>query len=134
MALTQVRDGIERIRDVVADLRAFARPDERLVGRVELRAVCEAALRITASLVRHRATITTAFAADTPTVLANESRLGQVVINLIVNASHAMPARPTARRRSRSRTTAAASRPRCCRGCSTRSSPPRRPARAPAWA
>jgi len=96
VALTQVRDGIERIRDVVADLRAFARPDERLVGRVELRAVCEAALRITASLVRHRATITTAFAADTPTVLANESRLGQVVINLIVNASHAMPARPTA--------------------------------------
>jgi signal transduction histidine kinase len=146
-ALTQVRDGIERIRDVVADLRAFARPDERLVGRVELRAVCEAALRITASLVRHRATITTAFAADTPTVLANESRLGQVVINLIVNASHACPRRPrptssscapaaapTARRRSRSRTTAAASRPRCCRGCSTRSSPPRRPARAPAWA
>ncbi|MBL8625531.1 MAG: response regulator [Myxococcales bacterium] len=96
LALTQIRDGIERIRDVVADLRAFARPDERLVGRVELRAVCEAALRITASLVRHRATIATDFAADTPTVLANESRLGQVVINLIVNASHAMPARPTA--------------------------------------
>ena len=96
LALTQIRDGIERIRDVVADLRAFARPDERLVGRVDPRAVCEAALRITASLVRHRATITTAFAADTPTVIANESRLGQVVINLIVNASHAMPDRPTA--------------------------------------
>ena len=99
VALTQVRDGIERIRDVVADLRAFARPDERLVGRVELRAVCEAALRITASLVRHRATITTAFAADTPTVLANESRLGQVLINLIINASQAMPERPTSANR-----------------------------------
>jgi PAS domain S-box-containing protein len=96
LALTQIRDGIERIRDVVVDLRAFARPDERLVGRVDPRAVCEAALRITASLVRHRATITTAFAAETPPVIANESRLGQVVINLIVNASHAMPDRPTA--------------------------------------
>jgi len=94
LALAQMRDGIERIRDVVADLRAFARPDERLVSRLDLRAVCEAALRITASLVRHRATLSTAFAADTPAVIANESRLGQVVINLVVNASHAMPDRP----------------------------------------
>ena len=92
--LAHVRDGLERIRDVVADLRAFACPDERVAGRVEPRAVCEAALRIVASMVRHRADVTTDYAADTPAVIANESRLGHVLINLVVNAAHAMPERP----------------------------------------
>jgi len=90
-SLAQMTDGLERIRDVVADLRAFARPDEDVVSRVAPRVVCEVAIRIVSSLVRHRAEVTTAFAADTPDVIANQSRLGQVVINLIVNASQALP-------------------------------------------
>ena len=93
-SLAQMIDGLERIRDVVADLRAFSRPEEDVVARIALRTVCDAAIRIVSSLVRHRASVTTAYADDTPAVIANESRLGQVLINLIVNASHAMPDRP----------------------------------------
>jgi len=93
-SLGQVLDGLERIRGVVADLRAFARPEEDVVARTAPRAVCDAAIRIVSSLVRHRASVTTEFTDDTPEVIANESRLGQVIINLIVNASHAMPDRP----------------------------------------
>ncbi len=92
--LDQMDDGLERIRNVVTDLRAFARPEEELVARTALRAVCEAAIRIVSSLVRHRAVVITDFADDTPVVLANQSRLGQVMINLMVNASSAMPERP----------------------------------------
>ena len=98
-SLAQMGDGLERIRDVVSDLRAFARPEEDVVTRTAPRAVCEAAIRIVSSLVRHRAEVTTDFAADTPAVIANQSRLGQVLINLIVNASHALPARPVAANR-----------------------------------
>ena len=95
-SLAQMLDGLERIRDVVADLRSFARPEEEVVARTAPRAVCDAAIRIVSSLVRHRASVTTEFSDDTPAVIANESRLGQVIINLIVNASHAMPDRPAA--------------------------------------
>ena len=95
-SLAQMLDGLQRIRDVVADLRAFARPDADVVARIEPRVVCDAAIRVVSSLVRHRASVTTEYADDTPAVIANESRLGQVIVNLIINASHAMPDRPGA--------------------------------------
>ena len=94
-SLAQMVDGLERIRDVVSDLRAFARPEEDVVGRLELSSVCDAAIRLVSSVVRHRAEVVTEYARDVPAVIANESRLGQVVINLVVNASHAMPERAT---------------------------------------
>ncbi|MBK9035961.1 MAG: PAS domain-containing protein [Myxococcales bacterium] len=94
-SLAQVREGLGRIRDVVADLRAFARPEQEQLVRVDVRTVADAAIRLVSSVVRHQAAVTTDYDADTPTVLVNESRLGQVLINLIVNASHAMPERPT---------------------------------------
>lgn len=90
--LAQALDGCDRIRDVVSDVRTFARHDDNVVIPVDPRAVCQAAMRIVSSDIRHRATIETDFATDTPFVLANNSRLGQVMINLIVNATQAMPA------------------------------------------
>ncbi len=92
--MNQVLDGVERIRAIVADVRSFARQDENAVDIVEPRRVCSAAIRIVATDVRHRARISEQHADDTPLVRANESKLGQVLINLIVNASQAMPARP----------------------------------------
>jgi signal transduction histidine kinase len=90
--LAQVLDGCDRISAVVADIRTFARHDDNAVVPIDPRAVCAGALRIVSSDVRHRATVETEFADDTPYVMANDSRLGQVMINLIVNASQAMPA------------------------------------------
>ena len=79
---------------------------------------------------------------DVPRVFANEARLGQVFLNLIVNAAQAIP-EGERRTRTRSRSRPGADdmvaievtrhrwrdrRPRCCRGSSTRSSRPSRPA------
>ncbi|HEU0033186.1 MAG TPA: ATP-binding protein [Kofleriaceae bacterium] len=92
--LTQMLDGIERIRTVVADVRRFARKDdEEDLVVVDPRAVCASAIRIVSADVRHRATLTAEYADDTPNVLANDARLVQVIVNLIVNASQAMPER-----------------------------------------
>jgi CheY-like chemotaxis protein/anti-sigma regulatory factor (Ser/Thr protein kinase) len=43
-----------------------------------------------ANEVRHRARLVEDYA-DTPTIVANESRLGQVILNLLVNAVQAIP-------------------------------------------
>jgi PAS domain S-box-containing protein len=89
--MAQMIDGIDRIRSVVADVRSFARQDDNASGPVDPRVVCTSAIRIVATDVRHRAVVTTELADDTPCVSANASKLGQVVINLLVNAVQAMP-------------------------------------------
>ena len=90
-SLADMADGLERIRSIVRDLRTFARPEQSDVRAVDPRDVCDAAIRIVTPVVRHRARVETDYAADTPHVEANESRLGQVIVNLVLNASHAMP-------------------------------------------
>jgi CheY-like chemotaxis protein len=52
--------------------------------------VLRAAIRLTANEVRHRAQLVCELAA-TPRVIADDGRLTQVFINLIVNAAHAIP-------------------------------------------
>ena len=97
--LSDMADGLARIREVVAGLGTFARPEADTVMRIAPRDVCTAALRIASASVRHNATVSTIYADDVPAVIGNPSRLGQVLVNLIVNASHAMPERPASRNR-----------------------------------
>jgi PAS domain S-box-containing protein len=82
-------DGAERVRAIVADLKHFARRDDRTKGPVDLRGVAERALKIAMHEIKHRARIVTELA-QVPPVLGEEGRLSQVFINLIVNAAHAM--------------------------------------------
>jgi PAS domain S-box-containing protein len=92
--LTDVWEGLARIRDVVANLRAFARPEEDAATRVELRAMCATAARVVSSLIRHRAELILDVEDPSLVVRGNESRVVQVLINLILNACDAMPDRP----------------------------------------
>lgn len=87
-------DGLDRIRRVVRDLRTFARPEEDRIDLVNLREVCEAALRLVRPAVRHRAVVQTDHATEPVFAKASDARLGQVVVNLVVNAMQAMPPRP----------------------------------------
>ncbi len=92
--LEEMADGLTRIRNVVRDLRTFSRPEEDRVEAVDLRAMCEAAIRLVAPSVRHRAEVRTEFASEPLRARANDARLGQVLVNLIVNAMQSMPPRP----------------------------------------
>jgi CheY-like chemotaxis protein/two-component sensor histidine kinase len=90
-ALRESLQGAHRVSHIVGDLKTFSRSDEDTVAPVELSAVVESSLNITHNEIRHRATLVKDFR-EAPRVLANESRLGQVFINLLVNAVHALPA------------------------------------------
>jgi CheY-like chemotaxis protein len=57
---------------------------------VDLHRVLEAAIRISSNEVRHRAQLTRNYS-EVPLVSGSEAKLGQVFINLIVNAAHAIP-------------------------------------------
>ncbi len=88
-------EGAERIRQVVSELRSFSRLGDGAKGPVELRPLLEGALRMAHNEIRHRAQVVTFYGA-TPRVSAPEGHLGQVFLNLLVNAAHAIQEGDTA--------------------------------------
>ncbi len=80
----------ERIRTIVRDLKIFSRAEDEKRGPVDTRRVLESTLRMVWNEIRHRARLVKLYG-DVPPVEANESRLGQVFLNLVVNAAHAIP-------------------------------------------
>jgi PAS domain S-box-containing protein len=90
-ALAEAQTGAERVRDIVRDLKTFSRGDDLKQGPVDLQRVLEASANMAWNEVRHRARLFKDYAADLPKVLGNESRLGQVFLNLLINAAQAIP-------------------------------------------
>ncbi|MBF5043404.1 MULTISPECIES: PAS domain S-box protein [Myxococcaceae] len=89
-ALSEASQGAERVRLIVKDLHTFSRADEAQKGRLDVRRALESSIAMTGNVVRHRARLVRELA-EVPAVWANEARLGQVFVNLLVNAAHAIP-------------------------------------------
>jgi len=83
------RDGAERMRRIVRALGTFGRGDEDRLGPVDVNGVLDSAVEIAAMQLRHRARLTRRFEALGP-ARANPFRLGQVFLNLLVNAADAL--------------------------------------------
>jgi two-component system cell cycle sensor histidine kinase/response regulator CckA len=99
-----VRDGIERMRVIARDLKTFARVDDQDRVPVDVREVLKSAIRMASNETEHRATVVTDLA-EVPWVSASEPRLGQVFLNLLVNAAQAFaPDSPWENNRIRIRT------------------------------
>ena len=87
----ETTEGAQRIAGIVQDLKTFARgeQDTRL-GPVDVRRAVELACKMADNMLRHRAQLVLRF--DTvPYAEANESRLCQVFLNLLLNAAQAIP-------------------------------------------
>lgn len=91
--LEEVRDAqeaAERIRQVTNDLKLFARSDSEEQVAVDVEAVLESSLRMAQTEIRHRAQLRRDYS-PVPRVAGNASRLGQVFLNLVVNAAQSIP-------------------------------------------
>jgi PAS domain S-box-containing protein len=88
--LDDARVAADRVREIVRDLKIFSRAEEERHGPVDVEHVLESTIRMAKNELRHRARLTIEFA-KVPMVDANESRLGQVFLNVIINAAHAIP-------------------------------------------
>ncbi|HEX8823434.1 MAG TPA: histidine kinase dimerization/phospho-acceptor domain-containing protein, partial [Archangium sp.] len=89
-ALEDARQGAERIRTIVRDLRTLARADETRLGPVDVLAALEFSVSLAMPHLRHRAQVERRYEA-VPPVRANEAKLGQVFLNLLINAAQAIP-------------------------------------------
>ncbi len=88
--LEAAREAAERVRLIVRDLKAFSRPDDETSGPVDVERAIDASIRMVKNEVRHRARLSKRYG-SVPLVQGNEARLGQVFLNLLVNAAQAMP-------------------------------------------
>lgn len=89
-SLDDAKESSERVRVIVRDLKTFSRGDEERRGPVDVRRVIDSALRMAWNEVHHRARLVKDYG-DVPLVVADEARLGQVILNLVVNAAQAIP-------------------------------------------
>jgi signal transduction histidine kinase/ligand-binding sensor domain-containing protein/CheY-like chemotaxis protein len=89
-ALREALQGADRVRRIVQDLKAFSRSQPQHPHRVDLHQVLDLALSIADAEVRHRAQVVKVYG-KVPNVLGDETRLGQVFLNLLVNAAQAIP-------------------------------------------
>lgn len=89
--LRDARDAAGRIGHIVRDLKIFSRPntDEARREIVDVQRVMDSTLRMAWNEIRHRARLVKSYG-EVPRVEANESRLGQVFLNLVVNAAQAI--------------------------------------------
>ena len=86
--VSEVRKGVQRVAAIGGDLTRLARVGSGPPVAVDVERVLDAALAVAAAELRGRAEVTRDYA-SVPCVLGDEGRLGQVFLNLLVNAAHA---------------------------------------------
>jgi len=88
-SLADAREGAERVRLIVRDLRMLSHPDDQEMGPVDLVKVVRSAAKMAAHEIRGRANLVQAVE-NVPPVHGNSARLCQVFLNLLLNAAHSI--------------------------------------------
>ncbi|MBI5496750.1 MAG: response regulator [Deltaproteobacteria bacterium] len=89
-ALHEAQEGAARVGRIVADVKGLSRPQGENRVWLDVHQVLEAAVKITRHLWPSRATIVRELEPVAP-VQANEARLGQLFVQLLLNAAQAIP-------------------------------------------
>jgi len=84
-----IREGAERARKIVRDLRVFARTDAEVWQAVDLHEELESSLTLVNHLLKDRVTVQRTFG-GLPSVECVRSQIDQVFLNLLANAAQAI--------------------------------------------
>jgi PAS domain S-box-containing protein len=89
--VAETQHGALRIREITQQLKLFSQVErETTSSRVNVEQVIESSVRMVWNEIRHRARLVRQYG-EALVVEAPEGRLGQVFLNLLVNAAHAIP-------------------------------------------
>ncbi len=88
--LEDSRSGLRRIRDVVKNLQSLSRPPEPKRELFSLNEVLDESLAMARNHVDHRATVVKRYGV-LPPLSGDRSAIGQVFLNLLLNAAQALP-------------------------------------------
>ena len=88
-ALVRAQDGLSRVSTIVRSMKAFAHPDGADMAPIDLNQAIQATLIIASNEYKYVADVVTDFA-PLPCVSCFASEINQVVLNIVVNAGHAI--------------------------------------------
>ena len=88
-ALDRIVDGLGRIAEIVRSMKEFSHADQREMSQVDLNRAINSTLVIARSEYKYVADLKTEFG-ELPPVTCHGGQINQVVLNLIVNAAHAI--------------------------------------------
>lgn len=89
-ALQQSLEGLDRITKIVSAMKAFSHPSAGEKEPVDLREVVVTTVTVARNEWKYVAVVDTDFADDVPQVPCLRDEIGQVLLNLVVNAAHAI--------------------------------------------
>ncbi|MBU4334026.1 MAG: PAS domain S-box protein, partial [Candidatus Omnitrophica bacterium] len=87
--IRQSKNGTDRIKKIVQDLRTFARKDEGQIELNNVEDIIDSVLSIVWNEIKYKAELIKEYG-EIPLVKCNAQKLGQVFINLLVNAAQAI--------------------------------------------
>jgi signal transduction histidine kinase/ActR/RegA family two-component response regulator len=90
-ALLEANEGARRVQRIVSDLKTLARQGEDRMEPIDVSHTLRWALGVIGAEIKHRARLRREIS-DLPPVRGDEARLGQVFVNLLLNAAQAIDA------------------------------------------
>lgn len=88
-SLERLKTGAERVASVMRCASMFASADLAAIESMDVHEVLESSIQVASNEIRHGAHLVRAYG-DVPRVRGNAAKLGQVFLNLILNAVHAI--------------------------------------------
>jgi signal transduction histidine kinase len=82
-------EGLTRVATIVRSMKEFAHPDTKEMSAVDLNRAIESTLTIARNEYKYVAEVETSFA-ELPHVLCHAGDLNQAILNIVVNAAHAI--------------------------------------------
>jgi two-component system, NtrC family, sensor kinase len=92
-AIQQSKEGIKRVTTIVQAMKEFSHPGRKEKAFYDLNKILETTITVASNEWKYCAEIVTHFDANFPKVFCLADEIGQVFLNILVNASHAIASR-----------------------------------------
>lgn len=92
-AIQQAKVGVERVRKLVLAMKEFSHPGAKEKEYSDINKIIRTTMQISRNEWKYCADIDLALAEDLPLIPCHPNEIGQVVLNLLVNAAHAIKER-----------------------------------------
>ena len=83
-------DGLIRIKDIVANLKSFSRLDKKEQSLFDINSCIEGVIKVVWNELKYKVELKRVFSPDIPLVKGHEGQIGQVIMNILINAAHAI--------------------------------------------
>ncbi len=87
--LDQTLNGLQRVKDIVSDLKTFAHADPAVLTETDIHQLVDTAISFCSNELKYKVKLTKKYG-NVPLLVCNKSKLEQVFVNLLINAAQAI--------------------------------------------